>query len=116
MRAWIAVAIEGAGKHDSALLRAGDDRGAKTRLDRDFRGRFGDQAYAAEELVAELCAAFLCAEFAFDGDLRHAGYIAHWIKLLKSDNRAFFTAAAKAQQAADHLRSLALAEPAAIAA
>jgi antirestriction protein ArdC len=90
--------------------------GHKSRLARDFSGRFGDQAYAAEELVAELCAAFLCAEFGIDGDLRHAGYIASWIKLLKSDKRAFFTAAAKAQQAADHLRGLALAEPEALAA
>jgi antirestriction protein ArdC len=49
--------------------------GHKSRLDRDLRGRFGERAYAAEELVAELCAAFLCAEFAIDGDLRHAGYI-----------------------------------------
>lgn len=75
-----------------------------------MRGRFGDNAYAAEELVAELCAAFLCAEFSFDGDLRHAGYIGHWIKLLKADPRAFMTAASKAQAAADYLRGLALAD------
>lgn len=86
--------------------------GHKSRLDRSegMRGRFGDQAYAAEELVAELCSAFLCAEFNFDGDLRHAGYIEHWAKLLKSDNRAFFTACSKAQAAADHVRNLALRE------
>jgi len=41
----------------------------------------------AEELVAELRAAFLCAEFGFDGDLRHAGYIATWIDLLRADKR-----------------------------
>jgi antirestriction protein ArdC len=86
--------------------------GAKSRLDRSegMRGRFGDRAYAAEELVAELCAAFLCAEFNMDGDLRHAGYIEHWSALLKADNRAFFTACSKAQAAADHLRELALRE------
>jgi len=50
--------------------------GHKSRLDRDLRHRFGERAYAAEELVAELCAAFLSAEFSIDGDLRHAGYIA----------------------------------------
>lgn len=77
-----------------------------------MRGRFGDKAYAAEELVAELCSAFLCAEFNMDGDLRHAGYIEHWSQLLKADNKAFFTACSKAQAAADHLRSLALAEAA----
>jgi antirestriction protein ArdC len=67
-----------------------------------------ERAYAAEELVAELCAAFLCAEFSIDGDLRHAGYIASWIGLLKADARAFFTACSRAQAAADYLRRLAL--------
>ena len=90
--------------------------GHKSRLDRDLRNRFGSRQYAAEELVAELGAAFLCAEFGFDSDLRHAGYIATWIDLLKSDKRAFFTAANKASQAADYLRGLALAAPAEIAA
>jgi antirestriction protein ArdC len=85
--------------------------GHKSRLNRDLRGRFDRQAYAAEELIAELGAAFLAAEFGFDGDVRHAGYIASWIGLLKSDKRAFFTAASKAQQAADYLRGLALREP-----
>jgi hypothetical protein len=46
--------------------------GGKKRLDRDLRSRFGERAYAAEELIAELCAAFLCAEFSLDGDMRHA--------------------------------------------
>jgi antirestriction protein ArdC len=78
--------------------------------------RIGDAAYAGEELVAELCAAFLCAEFDLDGDLRHAGYIESWIGLLKEDRRAFFTAASKAQAAADYLRDLALREPQAAAA
>ena len=80
------------------------------RLDRDLRSRFGERAYAAEELIAELCAAFLCAEFSLDGDMRHAGYIASWISLLKADSRAFFTACSKAQAAADYLRGLALRE------
>jgi antirestriction protein ArdC len=57
--------------------------GGKGRLDRDLRFRFGERAYAAEELVAELCAAFLCAEWAVDGDLRHAGYIQSWIWALE---------------------------------
>lgn len=90
--------------------------GHKARLARELATRFGAEAYAAEELVAELGAAFLSAEFSFDGDVRNAGYIATWIKLLKSDKRAFFTACSKAQAAADYLRGLAIAEPAAIAA
>jgi antirestriction protein ArdC len=90
--------------------------GHKSRLDRDLRNRFGSRAYAAEELVAELGAAFLSAEFGFDGDVRNAGYIATWIDLLRSDKRAFFTACSKAQAAADYLRGLALAAPAEVAA
>jgi len=82
--------------------------GHRARLGRDLRSRFGEKAYAAEELVAELCAAFLCAEFSIDGDIRHAGYIQSWIGLLKADSRAFFTACSKAQAAADYLRGLAL--------
>lgn len=84
--------------------------GHKSRLDRDMRGRFRDRAYAAEELVAEICSAFLCAEFDMDGELRHAGYIKNWIELLRHDARAFFTACSKAQAAADYLRQLALAD------
>ena len=75
----------------------------KARLDRDLKGRFGQAACAAEELIAELGAAFLAAEFSFDGDVRHAGYIESWISLLRSDKRAFFTAANKAQAAAGSL-------------
>lgn len=88
----------------------------KSRLDRDLKHRFGEGAYAAEELVAELGAAFLSAEFGFDGDVRNAGYIANWIELLKADKRAFFTACSRASKAADYLRGLALAEPVATAA
>jgi antirestriction protein ArdC len=90
--------------------------GHKSRLDRDLKHRFGARAYAAEELVAELGAAFLAAEFSFDGDVRNAGYIATWIELLKADKRAFFTACNRASKAAEYLRGLALAQPATIAA
>jgi hypothetical protein len=61
--------------------------------------QFGSREYAAEELIVELGAAFLCAEFGFDGNLRHAGYLASWIELLKADKRAFFTAASRGSQA-----------------
>jgi len=88
----------------------------KSRLDRDLKNRFGSRNYGAEELIAELGAAFLCAEFGFDGDLRHAGYIGHWIVLLKADKRAFFTACSQASKAADYLRGLALAGPTDVAA
>jgi len=80
---------------------------AASRLDRDLKQRFGERAYTAEELVAELGAAFLSAEFGFDGDVRSAGYIATWIELLRADKRAFFTACSKASRAADFFRGLA---------
>lgn len=81
--------------------------GHSGRLDRDLTGRFGSNAYAAEELVAELTAAFLCAELGVEGRLRHAEYIGSWLELLQSDTKAIFTAASRASQAADYLRSLA---------
>jgi antirestriction protein ArdC len=61
-----------------------------SRLDRDLKNRFCSRAHAAEELIAELGAAFLCAEFGFDGDVRHSGYIGHWIELLEGEKRALF--------------------------
>lgn len=78
--------------------------GAKQRLNRDLTGRFRTKSYAAEELVAELGAAFLCAHLGVEGKLRHADYIANWLALLREDDRAIFTAASKASQAADYLR------------
>ena len=79
--------------------------GAKHRLDRDLKSRFNEKAYAAEELIAELSAAFLCAYLNIKGELKHAEYIASWIDLLKDDDRAIFTASSRASQAADYLRT-----------
>ena len=84
--------------------------GAKHRLDRTFGKRFGNPDYAFEELVAELGASFLCADHKIDGDLRHAGYIGHWLKALREDNGAIFKASALAQKAADYMHSLQTAE------
>lgn len=77
-----------------------------TRLERDFgRKKFGDDGYAREELVAELGAAFLCADLGLRLEDRddHASYIGHWLSVLKDDKRAVFAAAAHAQRAADYL-------------
>jgi antirestriction protein ArdC len=79
--------------------------GAKSRLDRDLKSRFNEKAYAAEELIAELTAAFLCAHLNIKGELKHAEYINSWIQLLSEDDRAIFTASSKASQAADYLRA-----------
>jgi Zincin-like metallopeptidase len=79
--------------------------GAEKRLDRNLTTRFGTEAYAAEELVAELTSAFLCAELGVQGELRHAGYINNWLTLLRSDPKAIFAASSKASQAAHYLCS-----------
>jgi antirestriction protein ArdC len=81
----------------------------KSRLNREFgRKRFGDEGYAMEELVAELGSAFLSADLDLTPEVRedHASYIASWIKVLKNDKRAIFTAASHAQRAADFLHGL----------
>ena len=79
--------------------------GHPSRLARDLTGRFGSAAYAAEELVAELGAAFTVAALGLSAGPRpdHARYVAHWLDLLRADRRAVFTAASKAQAAADWL-------------
>jgi len=81
--------------------------GHPSRCARDLRGRFGEETYAAEELVAELGAAFLCADLALTSEPRpdHAAYVASWLKVLRGDKRAIFTAAAKAQAAADWMHA-----------
>ena len=81
-----------------------------SRLDRDLgRKRFADAGYAMEELVAEIGAAFLCADLGITPETRddHAAYIASWLQVLKNDKRAIFTAASHAQKAADYLHGLA---------
>jgi antirestriction protein ArdC len=58
-----------------------------------------------EEIVAELTAAFLSAHLGIKGELRHAGYIQAYLDVSKGNDRAFFRAAAKAQQSAGSPRS-----------
>lgn len=72
--------------------------GHPTRCDRQFGRRFGDQAYAMEELVAELGAAFLCADLEISLHPRpdHAAYLKGWLRVLKQDSRAIFVAARQA--------------------
>ena len=76
----------------------------ETRCNRDTKNikRFGDSAYAFEELVAELGSAFLSIELGLQhsSDLEHhTSYIASWIKVLKEDSKAIITASSQAQKA-----------------
>ena len=81
---------------------------APSRCDRQLGKRFGDSAYAAEELIAEMGSAFLCADLGITPEVRadHAQYLRQWLGILTDDKRAIFTAAAQAQRAADFLHSL----------
>jgi antirestriction protein ArdC len=79
------------------------------RLNRDLgRKQWGDEGYAREELVAELGSAFLCADLGLTPEVRedHAAYIGDWLKVLKNDKRAIFSAASHAQKAVDYLHGL----------
>jgi antirestriction protein ArdC len=74
-----------------------------SRCDRDLHSRFGDTAYAMEELVAEIGSAFFCARLGISSTPRedHAQYLGNWLSVLKNDKKAIFSAAAKAQAAID---------------
>ena len=82
--------------------------GAPHRLARDLTRRFGARAYAAEELVAELGAAFVLADrgIARAPHPDHAAYCASWAPLLRADPRALSTAATQASRAADYLTTM----------
>lgn len=79
--------------------------GAETRLDRKLSTKFGSHAYAAEELIAELAAAFLAAETGIDNAVRsdNAAYLKAWAAMMKEDKRAVVRAASEAARAVDHI-------------
>ncbi len=79
--------------------------GHSNRLDRSFGNRFGDYTYAAEELVAELGAAFLCSELEItrEPSQDHANYIANWLTALKNNKYLVTAAANTASKAVDYL-------------
>ena len=93
------------GYASTILHELGHWTGAKHRLDRDLRNKFGSQDYAREELRAELAQTMVCAELGiadcnFDNN---AAYIASWLETLRSDRKEIFRAAADAQRIADYL-------------
>ncbi|MGE4302715.1 MAG: ArdC family protein [Novosphingobium sp.] len=99
--------------HDAAsfygvwLHEAGHGSAAPHRLDRDLSGRFGSEAYAAEECCVEILSGLVLADLGIAHHPRpdHAAYLASWLKVLANDPRAIFTAASKAQQAADWMHA-----------
>jgi len=81
--------------------------GHGTRCDRPLRNAFGSPAYAKEELVAELGAAFLCQQFGISAELRedHAQYLKSWLDCLRGDKKFIFNAASLAQKAVDYINT-----------
>jgi antirestriction protein ArdC len=98
---------EAAGYYGTYLHEAAHATGAKHRLDRSFDERFGRDALAIEEATAELTASFVLADLGIAHHPRpdHAAYVASWLRVLNGDPRAIFTAASKAQAAADWMHA-----------
>ncbi len=83
--------------------------GHSSRLARDFSGRFGTESYAFEELIAELGSAFIGADLGITPETLpdHTSYVASWLKVLKGDKKAIFTAASQASKTHDYIMALA---------
>lgn len=80
--------------------------GHSSRLDRLVPARFGDEPYSREELIAEIGAAFLCAQAAIDQPPvleQSAAYLQGWTEALKGDHTLIFHAAGAAQKAVQFL-------------
>ena len=91
----------------TTLHELGHWTGHASRLDRDQKGEFGLEAYAKEELVAEMAAAFTCASLGIAPTVRHSDYIASWLSVLRDDDKAIFRAASQASKASDFLLAFA---------
>jgi antirestriction protein ArdC len=100
----------------TALHELGHWTGHTSRLARSFGARFGNSAYAREELCAELASAYLCAALGIVPTVRHADYLGSWLAVLREDSRAIFKAASQASKAADYLLAFASASKVAQAA
>lgn len=81
--------------------------GHASRLNRDPGARFGDEAYAREELVAEIGASFVCGSFGLPGTVRHAAYLAHWMEQMTATPRLLVQCASAAARAAQYLDAVA---------
>ena len=94
--------------YSTALHEICHSSGHKSRLNRDFSGRFGTEAYAFEELIAELGSAFLNADLGIIASTLqdHADYLVSWVKILKDNKKAILTAAAQASKAHAFIKGL----------
>tara|TARA_R110000751_G_scaffold12638_5_gene43355 strand:- start:39 stop:872 length:834 start_codon:yes stop_codon:yes gene_type:complete len=68
------------------------------------RASFGSEVYSKEELVAEVGAAFLCADAGIDNTIEQsAAYCASWLRALKNDEKLIVSAASHAGKAARYI-------------
>lgn len=102
--------------YSTLLHETGHWSGHPTRCNRKLDGRFGSNAYAFEELIAELSAAFLCAKLGITNAPRpdHTAYLASWLTVLKDNKKAILTAASEASKVVDYLQTLQLLETSAV--
>jgi antirestriction protein ArdC len=106
-------AFVGAHPYYSTLFHEmGHATGHEKRLNRSLKGKFGDREYAAEELIAELTSAFVCAEWGIDMGEAPAAYVDHWVSLLSEKETAIVTAASAATKAVEWMRGAVSAEEA----
>jgi antirestriction protein ArdC len=89
--------------HRTACHELGHWTGSGHRLARDTSGSFGSKAYAQEELIAEICGAYVCAALGIVPTVRHADYVGSWLEVLREDSRAIVRAASAASKAANYL-------------
>lgn len=83
----------------TALHELGHWTGHESRLDRDLANPFGSEAYAREELRAEIASMILGNELGIGHDPdQHASYVKSWIKVLEEDPMEIFRAAADAEK------------------
>jgi antirestriction protein ArdC len=99
--------IDAASYYSSLGHETGHATGAAHRLGRDLSGRFGSAKYAMDEIIVELTSSFIMADLGIAHTPRaeHAAYVASWVHVLKTDPRAIFAAASKAQAAADWMHA-----------
>lgn len=98
---------DAAGFYDTLYHEATHATAAPHRCDRDLSVRFGSEAHAFEELVAQLGSAFVLADLGIETSPRpdHAAYVASWLRVLRNDTAAIFTASSKAQAAVDWMHA-----------
>ncbi|CZP95864.1 DNA primase TraC [Legionella pneumophila] len=91
----------------TALHELGHWSGHPSRLDRDLGHPFGSEAYAKEELRAEIASMLLGAELGIGHDpSQHTAYIKSWIRVLEDDPLEIFRASADAEMIFNHICTL----------